>query len=80
MTPLQSFENSQALILLVFHSICSSVYEALFALSYSFLSESFSLCLIHREEIAFRELSSEKNSRTEMLPGKRSGIFTATYT
>ena len=23
------------------------------------------------EEIAFRELSNEKNSRTEMLPGKR---------
>ena len=51
-TPLQSFENSQALILVVFRSfsrlilslsfLCSSVYEALFALSFSFLSERFS--------------------------------------
>ena len=52
MTPLQSFENGQALILVVFHSfsrlilslsfLCSSVYEALFALSFSFLIERFS--------------------------------------
>ena len=52
MTPLQSFENGQALILVVFHSflrlilslsfLCSSVYEALFALIFSFLIERFS--------------------------------------
>ena len=45
---LQSFENGQALILVVFRSfsrlilslsfLCSSVYEALFALSFSFQS------------------------------------------
>ena len=28
----------------------SSVYEALFALSFSFLSERFSLCLIHSQK------------------------------
>ena len=48
----QSFENGQALILVVFRSfsrlilslsfLCSSVYVALFALSFSFLSERFS--------------------------------------
>ena len=53
MTPLKNFENGQALILVVFRSfsrlilnlsfLCSSVYEALFALiSFSFLSERFS--------------------------------------
>ena len=86
MTPLHSFENSQALILLVFRSfsrlilslsfLCSSVYEALFALSFSFLSERFSLCLIH----------SQKKYLTESFLSKRilelkcclgSGIFTS---
>ena len=51
-TPLQSFENGQALILVVFRFLFAtypqpffplfSVYEALFALSFSFLSERFS--------------------------------------
>ena len=51
-TPLQSFENGQALILVVFCFLFAtypqpffplfSVYEALFALSFSFLSERFS--------------------------------------
>ena len=84
-TPLQSFENSQALILLVFRSfsrlilslsfLCSSVYEALFALSFSFLSERFSLCLIHSQK---KQLSESFLSKRilELKCCLGSGIFT----
>ena len=85
-TPLQSFENSQALILLVFRSfsrlilslsfLCSSVYEALFALSFSFLSERFSLCLIHSQKKYLSESFLSKRI-LELKCCLGSGIFTS---
>ena len=55
--------------------LCSSVYEALFALSFSFLSERFSLCLIHSQKKYLLESFLSKRI-LELKCCLGSGIFT----